>query len=81
MTRYSKHTFTSPHRFHHLELHHKNDRGDDDGGQRRLGNITPPRVVFTPDEWLTAPRLRPPLTGIDDTNDDTTLHRPSASIS
>ncbi|KYQ49704.1 hypothetical protein ALC60_11238, partial [Trachymyrmex zeteki] len=43
--------------------------------------VTPPSVVFTPDEWLTAPRLRPPLTGIDDTNDDTTLHAPNANIS
>ncbi|KYN30258.1 hypothetical protein ALC57_00297 [Trachymyrmex cornetzi] len=75
-----KRTFASPHWLHHLKLHHKDDRGNYDGRQGSLG-YTPPSVVFTPDEWLTAPRLRPPLTGIDDTNDDTMLHAPNANIS
>lgn len=41
----------------------------------------PPKVVLTPEEWLTAPRLSPPLTGIDDTKEEITLHTPNANIS
>ena len=41
----------------------------------------PPKVVFTPLEWFTAPLDKAPLTGIDPTKDEAMLHRPNASIS
>lgn len=47
----------------------------------RLPVNKPPKVVFTPDELLTAVRVKEPVTGIDRTSEPPMLHNPNASIS
>ncbi|KOC65146.1 hypothetical protein WH47_02011, partial [Habropoda laboriosa] len=74
-------TFRSPYRLDHVQFHHEDDSGDDDSRKGSVRNKVQIRVVFTPDEWFTAPRLRPPLTGMEETKAETTLQAPKANIS
>ncbi|CAD6215646.1 GSCOCG00000458001-RA-CDS, partial [Cotesia congregata] len=74
-------TFTFPHGLGDVKFNHKNNRGYNNSRENTFWSVVKIRLVLTPDAWFTAPRLRPPLTGIDWKNEDTILQTPRANIS